>query len=361
MGRLAGRLGVFALALGVCAAFATSVSVVRAVAVDPLVYVAMGDSYTSGPLVLPHDTTFVPEDCGQSYFNYPHLAEQTLKVDVFRDVSCGSATIDDFMGSQTAAAGSKVKPQFDALDPSVDVVTVGIGGNDVGFVSLALDCFRTTPTALGGEPDCTPQHFDHGVDQVSKKIAETEPELAAAIQRIHVLAPRAAVLIVSYPTAIPDDGVGCYPYVPIRNSDMPYLSAKFKEMNAMLQRAAERNNATYVDIYTPSIGHDPCKPPAIAWINGIVVVPPSYPAHPNNLSYLNSAPVVAQAITARLAQKSTAAPAAAPPTTTTTPPANTARARALAHTGADDAAALAVATGAIVALVLRRRYAVSAR
>ena len=32
-------------------------------------YVALGDSYTSAPLVLPHDTAFVPEDCGQSLFN----------------------------------------------------------------------------------------------------------------------------------------------------------------------------------------------------------------------------------------------------------------------------------------------------
>ncbi|MEY2588789.1 MAG: hypothetical protein QOJ67_773, partial [Acidimicrobiaceae bacterium] len=66
-----------------------------------LVYAAMGDSYTSGPLVLPHDTTWVPEDCGQSVRNYPHLAAAAIGATTFTDVSCGSATIDDLYQPQT--------------------------------------------------------------------------------------------------------------------------------------------------------------------------------------------------------------------------------------------------------------------
>ena len=54
-----------------------------------LEYVALGDSFTSGPLVLPHDTTWVPQDCGQSIFNYPHLAAAAIGATSFTDVSCG--------------------------------------------------------------------------------------------------------------------------------------------------------------------------------------------------------------------------------------------------------------------------------
>ena len=64
---------------------------------------------------------------------------------------------------------------------------------------------------------------------------------------------------------------------------MPYLVAKFKEMNAMLAEQAAANDATYIDIYTPSIGHDACQLPLVAWVNGLVLVPPSFPAHPNQL------------------------------------------------------------------------------
>ena len=129
----------------------------------------------------------------------------------------------------------------------------------------------------------------------------TTPRLVAALNQIHTLAPHAKVLVVSYPTALPDNGVACWPYVPIEQTDMTYLVAKFKEMNAMLAAAAVDGGATYVDIYTPSIGHDACKPPVLAWVNGMVLVPPSFPAHPNDLSFLNSAPVVTNAIRTALA------------------------------------------------------------
>ena len=286
------------LALVAAVARLTAIPLATTPPADPLVYVALGDSYTAGPLVLPHDDTFVPQDCGQSTRNYPHIASQLAHADVFRDVSCSSATINDFSRVQTAAAGSKVAPQYDALDDSVDVVSVGIGGNDVGFTGAANDCIQP-PSQVGGTP-CTPSFFVNGVDTMSQKIAAMQTELGDAIDHIHTLSPHAKVLIVSYPDALPDDGVGCYPYVPIMNEDMPYLTAKFKEMNGALKAAAEAHNASYVDIYTSSIGHDACKPAGVAWVNGAVLVPPSFPAHPNDLSFLNSGPVVANAINTAL-------------------------------------------------------------
>ena len=97
------------------------------------------------------------------------------------------------------------------------------------------------------------------------------------------------------------NGVACWPYVPIVQVDMTYLVAKFKEMNAMLAEQAAANDATYIDIYTPSIGHDACQIPGIAWVNGMVLVPPSYPAHPNQLGLDNSAVVATAVIRDRLA------------------------------------------------------------
>jgi hypothetical protein len=257
---------------------------------DVLTYVALGDSFTSGPLVLPHDTTDVPQDCGQSTRNYPHLVALALGADVFRDVSCGSAKIDHFAEPQDGLPlGGTNAPQYDALDESVDLVTVGIGGNDVGFVGLAMDCVRFSPR----DQPCYADRDPEAHDEVSQKIDAVGEELVEALLEVQRRAPAAEVLVVSYPTSLPDDGVACWPYLPILPADMPYLVAKFKEMNAMLASAAAEAGATYVDIYTSSIGHDACKPPGLAWVNGMVLVPPSFPAHPNDLSYLNSAPIVA--------------------------------------------------------------------
>jgi hypothetical protein len=266
----------------------------------PLRYVALGDSYTSGPLVLPHDTRWVPQDCGQSIFNYPHLAAAAIDATSFTDVSCGSATLDDLYEPQDGLPlGGVNAPQLDAIGRDTDVVTLGMGGNDVGFVGAALDCIRLVGPPL--EAPCSPGFTAGGVDQLSADIASVAPELGQALRDIHAKAPHAEVFVVSYPTALPDSGVACWPYLPILPADMPYLVAKFKEMNAMLAEQAAANGATYVDTYTSSIGHDACQLPLIAWANGAVVVPPSYPAHPNQLGLANSGAVVAAAIRQRLA------------------------------------------------------------
>lgn len=324
---------------------------------DPLVYVALGDSFTSGPLVLPHDTTWVPQDCAQSVFNYPHQVARLLAVDVFTDVSCGSATIDDFTEAQGGLPlGGTNAPQFDALralGPAIDVVTVGIGGNDVGFVGLALGCIRLAGPPLG-EP-CSPAFQVDGRDLVSEEIAATAPELGDALDAIHELAPNARVFVVSYPTSLPDDGVACWPYVPVLPADMPYLVEKYKEMNGMLASTAAAHDAVSVDIYTPSIGHDACRLPGVAWVNGAVVVPPSFVAHPNQLLYDNVSPGIAAAIRAALAGPSAPAGPLDPTTTTVavaTPLAAGGGRTALPSTGA--ALPLAVAGAALALAALRR-------
>lgn len=47
--------------------------------------------------------------------------------------------------------------------------------------------------------------------------------------------------------------------------------------------------ARYVDWYGPSIGHDMCAPPGLAWVNEAVLVPPSFPVHPNVLGTMGAA------------------------------------------------------------------------
>jgi lysophospholipase L1-like esterase len=326
---------------------------------DGLVYVALGDSYTSGPLVLPHDRSRVPEDCGQSTRNYPHLAAPLMGATTFVDVSCGSATIDDLYAPQTGLpAGGTNAPQLLAVTPEADVVTIGMGGNDVGFVGLALDCVRFVGPPV--EQPCTPEYTAGGRDLISERIAATGPELGQAIRDIQAAAPGAEVFVVSYPTSLPDDGVACWPYLPILPEDMPYLVAKYKEMNAMLAEQAAANGATYIDIYTPSIGHDACKPPPVAWVNGVVVVPPSYPAHPNELGLAASGVIVADAVKARLAAASGPSGPSGPgsPSETTAPPAPGPTPPAvptgvLARTGVDDAATASLALLGIAALIRR--------
>jgi len=63
------------------------------------VYVALGDSYTSAPLV--PNQHGEPIDCGRSDHNYPSLVAEALGVATFVDVSCGSAKTKHMTEPQT--------------------------------------------------------------------------------------------------------------------------------------------------------------------------------------------------------------------------------------------------------------------
>jgi hypothetical protein len=51
----------------------------------------------------------------------------------------------------------------------------------------------------------------------------------------------------------------------------------------MLATEAAANNATFVDTYTASIGHDVCKGTGVKWVEGLIPTSPAAPFHPNAL------------------------------------------------------------------------------
>ena len=74
---------------------------------------------------------------------------------------------------------------------------------------------------------------------------------------------------------------GCFPQLPYAPGDVPYLRAKQKEINAMIQQQAAAHNATFVDAYTASIGHDACQSPALRWVEPASAPGVGFSLHPN--------------------------------------------------------------------------------
>ena len=69
----------------------------------PQSYVALGDSYTAGPLIPLQETD--PLGCLRSDHNYPHLVAAALSVSDFRDPSCSGAETDDMTMPQGVSPG----------------------------------------------------------------------------------------------------------------------------------------------------------------------------------------------------------------------------------------------------------------
>lgn len=248
-------------------------------------YVALGDSYTSGPGI--PNQTGKPAGCARSDRNYPSLVREALEPEAFRDVSCSGATTEDLTSPQAVADGTN-PPQLDALSARTDLVTLGIGGNDIGFGEIISTCATRSPTRPGGAA-CRDFYQRNGRDELRARIEATAPEIAAVLDRIAERAPDATVLVVGYPTILPDSGPGCFPVVPFSPGDVAYLREITKELSAMLAREAEQADVEFVDTYTSSIGHDVCKLPGTKWVEGLVPTSPAAPVHPNALGMRNSA------------------------------------------------------------------------
>jgi hypothetical protein len=255
-------------------------------------YVALGDSYTADVFTtLPPTTQYVPLGCAQSATDYPHQVAKLLHVAHFYDASCGSATTDNMTRPQSVPLGGVNAPEFSHLNAQTDLVTIGIGGNDVGLVGEAEACLNLVPIPVPGAPEglggsCAAHDTAGGVDQIQQDIVSTAPKIDTALIAIHRRSPHARILLVNYLDAVPADGQGCWPIVPVQNEDMAYLSAKFKQMNDMLGWMATLSHVQVVDTYRATIGHDVCQAPTVRYVEGLVPVsanPPAlnFPLHPN--------------------------------------------------------------------------------
>jgi lysophospholipase L1-like esterase len=229
-------------------------------------YVALGDSYTSGPFIPVQRTD--PLGCGRSTANYPSVLSDALHVGRFTDVSCAGADTTNLTRPQSVPFNGSNPPQLGALRIDTDLVTLGIGGNDFGvFGSLISTC----PGLRAGDPTGSPceEHFTaNGVDTTKTAIANIQPRVEAVLAAIHLRSPGARVLVVGYPRIAPASG-SCPDVLPFADGDYAWLNQVEQDLNAALSDAVDTDgNATYVDTNGPSRGHDACARGGSAWING---------------------------------------------------------------------------------------------
>ncbi|MEV4257621.1 SGNH/GDSL hydrolase family protein [Spirillospora sp. NPDC049652] len=249
-------------------------------------YVALGDSFTSGPLI-PRQHGLV--GCLRSDHNYPSLLAASLRARL-TDVSCTGADTGDMTHPQFTATGFN-RAQLDAVTRDTDLVTLGVGGNDIGFTQMVVTCATESLRAPLGAP-CA-RHYGTSID---KQIAKTAPKVAKVLRGIHTRAPHARVLLVGYTRILPDT-TGCWPLVPFSAGDVPFLNTTERKLNDMLKKTAAANGATFVDTYAGATGHDVCAPPASRWVEGMLPSHKAAPAHPNELGMRQIAARVRSALT----------------------------------------------------------------
>lgn len=99
------------------------------------------------------------------------------------------------------------------------MVSLTIGGNDIGFSEVAESCVTANPFSH----PCLDKYNAGGVDQLKARIEATAPKVAAVLQGIHTRSPLAKISVLNYPAIFPESGYGCWPQMPIGFLDVPYL------------------------------------------------------------------------------------------------------------------------------------------
>ncbi|WP_031519634.1 SGNH/GDSL hydrolase family protein [Streptomyces sp. NRRL F-5123] len=277
-------------------------------------WVALGDSYTAGVIQAAGNTFEVPRDgCERTDRSYPQVIDRDLYgLFELTNVSCGAATIANVTDTPQHPIGRHlppfsedpdypfpaVPPQSEAVGPDTDVITVGVGGNTLGFDDFITKCMQ-----LGGENDGkgTPCKDALGAD-VPERLKTVRHEYDRMLTVLHERAPKAKILAVGYPTVIPRDTAKCSfgdltQFGTITSGDLAWLRADVLEpLNKTIDDSTGTQDAAgYVDLYTSSRDHSVCDDSK--WVEGVVTLPDQLSfVHPNALGHRNAADHVEEAL-----------------------------------------------------------------
>ncbi|HEY0260387.1 MAG TPA: SGNH/GDSL hydrolase family protein [Lacisediminihabitans sp.] len=259
-------------------------------ATNGLPYVAMGDSFGAGYGIAPATGKPVA-GCGQSGDDYPHRVAEALGLKL-TDVTCAGAVTANLISTPQRTDHGTAKPQADALGRDTRVVTVTIGGNDLGFFTTATACIALSadgPIISAQKPNCKKSYVIDGKDTMAARLAgPVTSGLAKTFATITAAAPRAKVFVVGYPTIMPNaantPAKGCF-RAPLEGSSLPalhiddgfpftdvdvvYLNSLQQSLDQAMRAATERAGFTYVSTLEASAAHSPCASADASYINGI--------------------------------------------------------------------------------------------
>lgn len=195
-------------------------------------YVALGSSFASAP-GLGRPVPGSPPEAGRTDVNYPHLLARQLQLSLTDVTSSGATTADLLWRSQYGQA-----PQADALAEDTDLVTVTIGGNDIGFAASMM--------AAGLSPLARIRHLPSlemlkalAPAVLNRRLALLPAAMASVGQLIRRRSPNAVVLFVEYLTVLPVD-----PHIRVAGMK-PAQAAAGRELAVHLALATEAGaNAT---------------------------------------------------------------------------------------------------------------------
>ena len=195
-----------------------------------LQYVALGDSYAAGVGAPPYVSD--SGSCLQSNKGYPALLDPKGRIDLQVNATCAGAT--------TTYVAQHLPSE---LNEDTRLVTLTVGGNDLGFAALAGAC-------LAG----TQQQCLEAIGAAEGKLTGLRSDLALLYGQVAYAAPNALIVVTGYPHLVESTA----PYDPVL---IAALNAATDELNRTIRNAVAdavdptRDNIVYVDVTDAFEGH----------------------------------------------------------------------------------------------------------
>jgi lysophospholipase L1-like esterase len=216
-------------------------------------YVALGDSYSSGVGAGSYIGSSGP--CDRSTNAYPALWDAANQPASYVSEACSGATTATVLSSQLSA-----------LSTATTLVSITVGGNDVGFSSVMETCVLE-PTS-----SCV-----SAVDHAESLTATQLPgELDSVLSAIHADAPNARVVVLGYPELY--DLSRSSSCIGLSTTGRTDLNQGADQLDSQIQAAAARHGDVFADVRGAFAGHEICD--SGSWLHSVNFLDVSESYHP---------------------------------------------------------------------------------
>lgn len=217
-----------ALTLASAAIAATS----GAAQADAGAYVALGDSYSSGVGA----GSYISDsgDCKRSSNAYPALWNAAHSPSSFTFAACSGATTDTVKSDQLGA-----------LDAGTTLVSITVGGNDIGFPSVMQNCVTQSDSGCQSAVD----------DAEAKMDGDLPGALDSAYTAIRGKAPNAKVVVLDYPHLYHISDSYC---AGLSETKRKALNGGADKLDDTVETAANAHGFTFSDVRDEFDGHELC-------------------------------------------------------------------------------------------------------
>lgn len=234
-------------------------------------YVALGDSFSSGegnpPFLAGSDQG--KDECDRSTRSYSedfaHARDYNLAF-----YACSGATTASILNKYNYTEIPQIKEP--GVSPSAGLLTLTVGGNDVGFGNVLTYCVLVNY-------DCTSNifriPFTHIFASVTgsvlRKIAVVGPRLVTTYAKLrNATGPNTSIVVLNYPQIFPSlaSEQGCASLFPLTSGDQNFFRQATGDLNSQIATAATDAGVNLVDTVPTFSSHEICGNGG-SWFNGI--------------------------------------------------------------------------------------------